>query len=81
MNSDTRGFRWGIWAVVFFVLAVSVPGWYIQMRLIEKLGRLERRVTELESRYEVGGQGPDSAVPVEETGAESQAPKGVENGR
>ncbi len=53
MNSEARGFRWGIWAVVFFVLVVSVPGWFIQMRLIEKVGRLEKRVAELESRFEV----------------------------
>ena len=52
MLSEARRFRWGIWAVVFFVLAVSVPGWFVQMRLIEKLGRLEKRVAELESRVE-----------------------------
>jgi hypothetical protein len=50
--SETRRFRLGIWAVVFFVLVVSVPGWFVQMRLIEKLGRLEKRVVELESRVD-----------------------------
>ena len=48
--SDAKRFRMGIWAVVFFVLAVSVPGWFVQMRLVEKLSRLEKRVVELEAR-------------------------------
>lgn len=48
--SEMRRFRLGIWAVVFFVLAVSMPGWFIQMRLIQKISRLEKRVVELESR-------------------------------
>ena len=51
--SDAKRFRMGIWAVIFFVLAVSIPGWFVQMRLIEKLGRLEKRVVELETRAEV----------------------------
>lgn len=49
MMSETRQFRFGIWAVVFFMLAISIPGWYVQVRLIQKLGRLEKRVVELES--------------------------------
>lgn len=48
--SETRRFRLGIWAVVFFVLAVSIPGWFVQVQLIQKLSRLEKRVVELESR-------------------------------
>ena len=50
--SETKRFRLGIWAVVFFVLAVSIPGWFVQMRLLEKVGRLEKRVTELETQAE-----------------------------
>ena len=51
--SEVKRYRLGIWAVVFFVLAVSLPGWFVQMRLIEKLSRLEKRVVELETRVEV----------------------------
>ncbi len=47
---ESKQYRLGIWAVVFFVLVVSLPGWFVQMRLIEKLGRLEKRVVELEAR-------------------------------
>lgn len=50
--SEAKRIRVGIWAVVFFVLAVSIPGWFVQMRLIQKIGRLEKRVVELESRVE-----------------------------
>lgn len=50
--SETKRFRLGIWAVVFFVFAVSVPGWFVQMRLLQKVGRLEKRVIELESRVD-----------------------------
>ena len=53
--SDSKH-RLGIWAVVFFVLVVSLPGWFVQMRLIEKIGRLERRVAELESPAEAEAQ-------------------------
>ncbi len=59
--SESRRFRLGIWAVVFFVLVVSVPGWFVQMRLIEKLGRLEKRVVELESRVDTEAE--SDAVP------------------
>ncbi len=52
MISEARRFRMGLWAVMFFVLAISMPGWFIQMRLIQKLGRLEKRITELEMRME-----------------------------
>ena len=50
--SEAKRFRLGIWAVVFFVLAVSIPGWFVQMRLLQKIGRLEKRVTELELRID-----------------------------
>ena len=52
MISEARRFRMGLWAVVFFILAISMPGWFIQMRLIQKLGRLEKRITELEMQME-----------------------------
>ncbi len=58
---EARRFRLGIWAVVFFVLVVSVPGWFVQMRMIEKLGRLEKRVVELESRVEAEAE--EDALP------------------
>lgn len=51
--SEEKRFRYGIWAVVFFVLAVTIPGWFVQMRVLQKLGRLEQRVTELESQIAV----------------------------
>jgi hypothetical protein len=63
MMSEARRFRLGIWAVVFFVLAVSVPGWFVQMRLVEQIGRLEKRVAELETQIEAGSAAeatPDS---------------------
>ena len=49
---------------MFFVLAVSMPGWFIQMRMLEKLGRLERRVGELESRLDAGAE--EEASPASE---------------
>ena len=63
--SEVKRYRLGIWAVVFFVLAISLPSWFVQMRLIEKLGRLEKRVVELETRVEVktSQSSPDSTVP------------------
>lgn len=61
MISEARRFRMGLWAVVFFVLAISMPGWFIQMRLIQKLGRLEKRITELEMQMEAS---PAENVPV-----------------
>ena len=48
--SETRRFRFALWAVIFFVLATAVPGWYVQMRLLEKVSRMERRISALESQ-------------------------------
>ena len=60
--SELRPFRLAIWAVVFFVLAVSIPGWFVQMRTIEKLSRLEKRLAQLEARLEPEKQSsPDVA--------------------
>jgi hypothetical protein len=50
--SEVTRFRLGIWAVVFFVLVVSIPGWFVQMRLLQKIGRLEKRIVQLESRID-----------------------------
>ncbi len=63
--SEAKRFRLGIWAVVFFVLAVSIPGWFVQMRLLQKIGRLEKRVTELELRVDAEPQ-RDALGPFEE---------------
>jgi len=57
--SDTKRFRMGLWAVVFFVLVVTMPGWYVQMRTLEKVSRLERRIAELEAHTADLAEVPD----------------------
>ncbi len=53
-----------IWSVVVFALLVATPGWYIQMRLAEKVNRLEKRVTELEDRLPAAdGESAEPIVP------------------
>ena len=52
-----------VWSVVVFALLVATPGWYIQMRLAEKVNRLEKRVTQLEDRLpEADEESPEPIV-------------------
>ena len=53
-----------VWSVVVFALLVATPGWYIQVRLAEKINRLEKRVTELEDRLPAAdGESPEPILP------------------
>jgi hypothetical protein len=54
-----------VWSVVVFALLLAMPGWYIQMRLAEKINHLEKRVTELEDRLPAIFSTGETPVPLE----------------
>ena len=57
--SESRSYRIVLWSLVLFVLVVATPGWYIQIRLAQKvypldesMAAMEERVAALEERVE-----------------------------
>ena len=49
---EMKNHRIILWSLVTFVLVVAAPGWYIQIRMIQKVHILEGRVDALENQME-----------------------------
>lgn len=60
-QGSRRNNRLPLWSLVVFVVLVSLPGWYILLRLAENQRKIDKRLEVIENRLEADGEGTDDS--------------------